>query len=116
VSRLTADIALAQNFVGSAMTNIWMDLVTCAVYVYVLGSMDLPLTCGVARGVSVLPRLDALVRPALEGHLARGASGHGGVLRRRAGAGRRLSADQELRGGTARGALFLPAARDGCSI
>jgi ABC-type multidrug transport system fused ATPase/permease subunit len=44
VSRLTADIALAQNFVGSAMTNIWMDLVTCAVYVYVLGSMDLPLT------------------------------------------------------------------------
>jgi subfamily B ATP-binding cassette protein MsbA len=44
VSRLTADIALAQNFVGSAMTNIWMDLVTCAVYVYVLASMDLPLT------------------------------------------------------------------------
>ena len=40
VSRLTADIALAQNFVGSAMTNIWMDLVTCAVYVYVLASMD----------------------------------------------------------------------------
>jgi ATP-binding cassette, subfamily B, putative efflux pump len=44
VSRLTADIALAQNFVGSAMTNIWMDLVTCAVYVYVLASMDGPLT------------------------------------------------------------------------
>lgn len=44
VSRLTADIALAQNFVGSAMTNIWMDLVTCAVYVYVLASMDVPLT------------------------------------------------------------------------
>jgi ABC-type multidrug transport system fused ATPase/permease subunit len=44
VSRLTADIALAQNFVGSAMTNIWVDLVTCAVYVYVLASMDLPLT------------------------------------------------------------------------
>lgn len=44
VSRLTADIALAQNFVGSAMTNIWMDLVTCAVYVYVLASMDARLT------------------------------------------------------------------------
>ena len=44
VSRLTADIALAQNFVGSAMTNIWMDLVTCAVYIYVLASMDGPLT------------------------------------------------------------------------
>jgi subfamily B ATP-binding cassette protein MsbA len=44
VSRLTADIALAQNFVGSAMSNIWVDLVTCAVYVYVLASMDGPLT------------------------------------------------------------------------
>ncbi len=52
VSRLTADIALAQNFVGSAMTNIWMDLVTCAVYVYVLGSMDLPLTIA---ALSVFP-------------------------------------------------------------
>jgi ATP-binding cassette, subfamily B, putative efflux pump len=52
VSRLTADIALAQNFVGSAMTNIWMDLVTCAVYVYVLASMDGPLTLA---ALSVFP-------------------------------------------------------------
>jgi ABC-type multidrug transport system fused ATPase/permease subunit len=44
VSRLMADIALAQNFVGSAMSNIWVDLVTCAVYVYVLASMDGALT------------------------------------------------------------------------
>jgi ATP-binding cassette, subfamily B, putative efflux pump len=44
VSRLMADIALAQNFVGSAMSNIWVDLVTCGVYVYVLASMDGPLT------------------------------------------------------------------------
>ena len=44
VSRLTADITLAQNFVGSAMSNVWVDLVTCAVYIYVLASMDGPLT------------------------------------------------------------------------
>jgi subfamily B ATP-binding cassette protein MsbA len=43
VSRLMADIALAQNFVGTAMTNIWMDLVSCVFYVYVLFSMDAPL-------------------------------------------------------------------------
>ena len=29
VSRLMADVALAQNFVGNAMTNIWMDRVLC---------------------------------------------------------------------------------------
>ncbi len=59
VSRLTADIALAQNFVGSAMTNIWMDLVTCAVYVYVLGSMDWPLTLA---ALSVFPFYIASMR------------------------------------------------------
>jgi ATP-binding cassette, subfamily B, putative efflux pump len=40
VSRVMGDVALAQNFVGNAMTNIWMDLVTCIFYVYVLFSMD----------------------------------------------------------------------------
>jgi len=44
VSRLTADIALAQNFVGAAMTNIWMDVVTCVFYVALLFSMDVQLT------------------------------------------------------------------------
>ena len=44
VSRLMADIALAQNFVGNAMTNIWMDLASCVFYLYVLFSMDVPLT------------------------------------------------------------------------
>jgi ABC-type multidrug transport system fused ATPase/permease subunit len=44
MSRLTADIALAQNFLSSALVGIWMDLVTCAVYAYVLASMDGPLT------------------------------------------------------------------------
>jgi ATP-binding cassette, subfamily B, putative efflux pump len=43
VSRLMGDVALAQNFVGNAMTNIWMDLATCVFYVYVLFSMDAPL-------------------------------------------------------------------------
>jgi len=44
VSRLTADIALAQNFIGSAMTNIWMDVVACFFYVVLLFSMDVQLT------------------------------------------------------------------------
>ncbi len=44
VSRLTADIALAQNFVGAAMTNIWMDVVACVFYLGLLLSMDVQLT------------------------------------------------------------------------
>ena len=44
VSRLMADIALAQNFVGNAMTNIWMDLASCVFYLVVLFSMDVRLT------------------------------------------------------------------------
>jgi len=44
VSRLTADIALAQNFVGAAMTNIWMDVVSCVFYLGLLLSMDAQLT------------------------------------------------------------------------
>jgi subfamily B ATP-binding cassette protein MsbA len=44
VSRLMSDIALAQNFVGNAMTNIWMDLASCIFYLLVLFSMDVPLT------------------------------------------------------------------------
>jgi subfamily B ATP-binding cassette protein MsbA len=40
MSRLMSDIALAQNFVGNAMTNIWMDLGTCLFYLLVLFSMD----------------------------------------------------------------------------
>jgi ABC-type multidrug transport system fused ATPase/permease subunit len=43
VSRLTADIALAQNFVGAAMTNIWMDVVACVFYLALLFSMDVQL-------------------------------------------------------------------------
>jgi ATP-binding cassette, subfamily B, putative efflux pump len=44
VSRLMSDIALAQNFVGNAMTNIWMDLATCIFYIGLLAVMDGPLT------------------------------------------------------------------------
>ncbi|MEO6907707.1 MAG: ABC transporter ATP-binding protein [Abditibacteriaceae bacterium] len=43
VSRLMSDIALAQNFIGSAMTTIWMDLASCFFYLYLLFSMDTPL-------------------------------------------------------------------------
>jgi subfamily B ATP-binding cassette protein MsbA len=40
VSRLMSDISLAQNFIGSAMTQIWMDLASCVFYLYLLFSMD----------------------------------------------------------------------------
>jgi len=43
MSRLMSDIALAQNFIGSAMTTIWMDLASCVFYLYLLFSMDWPL-------------------------------------------------------------------------
>lgn len=43
VSRLMSDIALAQNFVGSAMTTIWMDLASCGFYIWLMFSMDRPL-------------------------------------------------------------------------
>jgi subfamily B ATP-binding cassette protein MsbA len=44
VSRLMSDIALAQNFVGSAMTAIWMDLAVCVFFIALMFSMDTPLT------------------------------------------------------------------------
>jgi subfamily B ATP-binding cassette protein MsbA len=44
VSRLMSDIALAQNFVGSAMTAIWMDLAVCVFFIILMFSMDVPLT------------------------------------------------------------------------
>ncbi|MBV9468725.1 MAG: ABC transporter ATP-binding protein, partial [Abitibacteriaceae bacterium] len=43
VSRLMSDIALAQNFVGSAMTAIWMDLATCILFIWLMISWDRPL-------------------------------------------------------------------------
>ncbi|MDF2440115.1 MAG: ATP-binding cassette, subfamily putative efflux pump [Abditibacteriota bacterium] len=44
VSRLMSDIALAQNFVGSAMSTIWMDLSICIFFIALMFSMDTPLT------------------------------------------------------------------------
>ncbi len=44
VSRLMSDIALAQNFVGSAMSAIWMDLAVCVFFILLMFSMDVPLT------------------------------------------------------------------------
>ncbi|MDQ3813019.1 MAG: ABC transporter ATP-binding protein/permease [Armatimonadota bacterium] len=44
VSRLMSDIALAQNFVGNAMTTIWMDMAACILYFWLMFSMDVPLT------------------------------------------------------------------------
>lgn len=59
VSRMMADVALAQNFVGNAMTNIWMDLFTCVFYVYVLFSMDAKLA---AASMVVFPFYIAAMR------------------------------------------------------
>jgi ATP-binding cassette, subfamily B, putative efflux pump len=44
VSRVTADIQVAQQFVGAAMTNIWMDLTSCVFYLALLLAMDVELT------------------------------------------------------------------------
>ncbi|MBW3636307.1 MAG: ABC transporter ATP-binding protein [Armatimonadetes bacterium] len=43
MSRLMSDIALAQNFVGSAMTTLWMGLAACGFYLCLLFNMDVPL-------------------------------------------------------------------------
>ena len=40
VSRFTNDIVLAQNFVGSAMINIWMDGFSLGAAVYLLFSLN----------------------------------------------------------------------------
>ena len=40
VSRFVADISLAQNFVGSAMTNIWIDAVPLSFVVWILFVLD----------------------------------------------------------------------------
>ena len=44
VSRLMSDIALAQNFVGSAMCAIWMDVASCFLYIWLMWTMDVPMT------------------------------------------------------------------------
>ena len=41
VSRLISDIEIAQNLVGSALTNIWMDLISLILIAYFLVSIDL---------------------------------------------------------------------------
>ena len=59
VSRLTADIALAQNFVGAAMTNIWMDVVACLFYLALLLAMNVQLTIA---ALAVFPLYIACMR------------------------------------------------------
>lgn len=44
VSRLISDIELAQNLVGNALTNIWMDAVSLVVILFFLIRIDLRLT------------------------------------------------------------------------
>jgi ATP-binding cassette, subfamily B, putative efflux pump len=42
VSRLISDVQLAQNLVGSALTNVWMDAVSLVVILYFLFQIDPP--------------------------------------------------------------------------
>lgn len=44
VSRLVNDIGLAQNFVGSALTNVWMDIVLLFALIFILASIHPMLT------------------------------------------------------------------------
>lgn len=44
VSRVVNDLSLAQNFVGSALTNVWMDSITLVVLVVVLAHINFKLT------------------------------------------------------------------------
>lgn len=44
VSRMISDISLAQNLVGNALTNVWMDAVSLTVVLYFLCRIDLSLT------------------------------------------------------------------------
>jgi ABC-type multidrug transport system fused ATPase/permease subunit len=44
VARLISDIELAQNLVGSALTNIWMDAISLVVILYFLVQIDLTTT------------------------------------------------------------------------
>ncbi|MDH7599133.1 MAG: ABC transporter ATP-binding protein [Sedimentisphaerales bacterium] len=42
VSRLVSDVQLAQNLVGSALTNTWMDMVAVGAILWFLNRLDLP--------------------------------------------------------------------------
>lgn len=44
VSRIISDVQQAQNLVGSALTNIWMDLISLFVIIFFLVRIDLPIT------------------------------------------------------------------------
>lgn len=44
VSRLISDVEIAQNLVGSALTNIWMDLVSLVLIAYFLLTIDVGIT------------------------------------------------------------------------
>ena len=44
VSRLISDIEQAQNLVGSALTNVWMDLISLALILYFLLRIDVGIT------------------------------------------------------------------------
>jgi subfamily B ATP-binding cassette protein MsbA len=44
VARLISDIQLAQNLVGSALTNVWMDAVSLIIIIFFLVQINIPIT------------------------------------------------------------------------
>jgi subfamily B ATP-binding cassette protein MsbA len=59
VSRFMSDVALAQNFVGSALTNVWMDSASLIFIIYILFYLE-PRLAWVA--LAVMPCYVALIR------------------------------------------------------
>ncbi len=59
VSRFTSDISLAQNFVGSAMINIWMDSASLGVAIYLLFTLNATLAW---ISLGVVPFYVAVIR------------------------------------------------------
>jgi ATP-binding cassette, subfamily B, putative efflux pump len=59
VSRFTNDIVLAQNFVGSAMINIWMDGSSLGIAAFLLFSLSVPLAL---ISLAVVPFYVAVIR------------------------------------------------------
>jgi ATP-binding cassette, subfamily B, putative efflux pump len=59
VSRFTNDIVLAQNFVGSAMINIWMDGASLGIAAFILFSLDVKLAL---ISLGVVPFYVAVIR------------------------------------------------------
>ena len=111
VSRFISDISMAQNFVGSAMINIWMDGVSLGFVIWLLFSLNVRLAWISLDHRAILRRGDQDSVAANQGDQPRPAGSGRGIFRRAAGAGRRRLDGQIVRARGRRGAP-LPQAHD----